>query len=56
MTEAKEEIEKWAALSDEDWVALQVPRYAAIHPRCLAYAEFLQTLLKQGCAEFAPWP
>ena len=54
MTQAREEIEKWAALSDEDWVALQVPRFAAIRPRCLLYAEFLQALLKQGCARFAP--
>ena len=51
MTETREEIEQWAALSDEDWVALQVPRFAAIRPRCLLYAEFLQSLLKQACAQ-----
>ena len=54
MTQTREEIEKWATLSDEDWVALQVPRFVAIRPRYLLYAESLQSLLKQGCAKFAP--
>ncbi len=54
MAQTREEIEQWASLSDEDWVALQVPRFAAIRPRFLLYAEFLQSLLQQGCTGFAP--
>ena len=54
MAETREEIEKWAALSDEDWVAMQVPRFVEIRPRYLLYAEFLQSVLKQGCARLAP--
>ena len=54
MTQAREEIEKWAGLSDEDWVALQVPRFLDIRPSYLLYAEFLQAVLKQGCTRFAP--
>ncbi len=54
MTPAGEEIEKWAALSDEEWVALQVPRFVAIRPRCLLYADFLRAVLKEGCARLAP--
>jgi ppGpp synthetase/RelA/SpoT-type nucleotidyltranferase len=54
MTQTREEIEKWATLSDEGWVALQVPRFVAIRPRYSLYAESLQSLLKLGCAKFAP--
>ncbi len=53
-TQTSEELEKWASLSDGDWVALQVPRFAAIRPRYLAFADFLQAILKEGCARFAP--
>jgi len=53
MTQAREEIEKWAALSDQDWVEMQVPRFKAIRPQYLRYAELLQAILKQGCARFA---
>ena len=35
MTQTREEIEHWAALSDEDWVVLQVPRFVEIRPRCV---------------------
>ncbi len=54
MTETREEIEKWAALSDEAWVELQVPRFVAIRPRYLRFAEFLEAVLKEGCARTAP--
>jgi ppGpp synthetase/RelA/SpoT-type nucleotidyltranferase len=54
MTQTREEIEKWAVLSDEEWVALQVPRLVAIRPSYLLYADALQAILKQGCAKFAP--
>ena len=54
MTQTREELQTWAALSDEGWVALQVPRFVAIRPRYVLYAEFLQAVLKQGCARFAP--
>ena len=56
MTETREEIEKWAALSDEAWVELQVPRFVAIRPRYLRFAEFLQAVLKVGCAGLRLWP
>ena len=35
-------------------MALQVPRFVAIRPRYLLYAEFLQAVLKQGCDRLAP--
>ncbi len=54
MTETNEQIQRWAALSDEEWVALQVPRFVAIRPRYLAYADFLRAVLKQGCEKLAP--
>jgi ppGpp synthetase/RelA/SpoT-type nucleotidyltranferase len=54
MTETREEIQHWAALSDEEWVALQVPRFDAIRPRYLAHAEFLWAVFKQGCDKLAP--
>ncbi len=41
-------------LSDAEWVALHVPRLAAIRPRYLAYADFLQAVLKHGCGKLAP--
>ena len=56
MTETREEIEQWAALSDADWVALQVPRFVAIRPRCLGYADFLRAVLKQGAPGLRRWP
>ncbi len=54
MTETKERIERWGALSDEAWVAEQVPRFVDIRGRYLDYAKFLQSVLKQGCDRFAP--
>ena len=54
MTQTREEVERWAALSDEDWVKLQVPRFDAVRPRYLQYADALHAILKQGCARLAP--
>ena len=54
MTESNEELQRWAALSDEEWVALQVPRFVAIRPRYLTYADFMRAVLRQGCEKPAP--
>jgi len=43
-----------AKLTDEQWVALHVPRFKKIRPRYEDYAGFLETVLKEACRKFAP--
>jgi ppGpp synthetase/RelA/SpoT-type nucleotidyltranferase len=43
-----------ARLSDEEWVALHVPRFAAALPAYKEYQRFLETALKESCQRLAP--
>lgn len=51
---AEGEPKEWAGLSDRDWVALHVPRFAAVHPHYLAYERFLSLLLTEARRKLAP--
>jgi ppGpp synthetase/RelA/SpoT-type nucleotidyltranferase len=54
MTETREDIEKWAKLPDEGWVAVHVPRFKKVQPYYVKYEDFLKVVLKQACSKFAP--
>ena len=41
-------------LSNEQWAAFHVPRFAEARPRYVAYAAFLEALLREACAAIAP--
>jgi ppGpp synthetase/RelA/SpoT-type nucleotidyltranferase len=45
---------KWPSLSDEQWVALHVPRFTAARPGFEAYEKFLEAVLKEACRKLAP--
>ena len=55
MPDTRAEIAARTTLSDEDWVGVQVPRFAEIRPRYAVYADFLGAVLRQGCGQLALW-
>jgi ppGpp synthetase/RelA/SpoT-type nucleotidyltranferase len=44
----------WATLSDQDWVALHVPRFTGVRPRYVTYEAFLCAVLRHACDNLAP--
>ena len=54
MSETSVETAKLAELSDEQWVALHVPRFLEIRPRYLQYADFLKAVIQNGSNRLAP--
>ena len=45
---------QWPGLSDEQWVALHVPRFKDIHPGYEVYEQFIEAALKEACRKLAP--
>ena len=41
-------------LSDEEWVALHVPRFKKVQSKYEVYARFLESVLKAACRQLAP--
>jgi ppGpp synthetase/RelA/SpoT-type nucleotidyltranferase len=54
MSDTNAEVARLAALSDEQWVGLQVPRFMEVRPRYVEYAEFLKAVMQHGSARLAP--
>ncbi len=44
----------WVKLSDEDWVALHVPRFKQVRPYYAEYKLFLERILGQAAGKYAP--
>ena len=45
---------RWASLTDEQWIALHVPRFKQVQPHYRAYGEFLEAVLKEICRRLVP--
>jgi ppGpp synthetase/RelA/SpoT-type nucleotidyltranferase len=54
MTQPDRAADGRTTLSDEEWVALCVPRFVEIRPRYAAYAAFLRTVLEAASRKLAP--
>ena len=46
MAETNDQIEQWAQLPDEQWVAAHAPRFAAVRQGYIDYEGFLKAVLK----------